>query len=342
MKKRLLSALLALCMMLTMMPTVAFAAEGDETTADPPASREGNVAYIERGTADIYCNSLDTVIQEAQDGDTIVLLRDFDAGLTTAWGINKDLTITGNHTITFDDYSFGIHGNNTLTLDGCHIVINNAAHTAYSDKPDNAAIMLDQGATLTLNNEASLVIDSPKGDGIATWDVGQTKETLNILNGSFYELKHSPGGGVEDYNGDSENVYINIDNQSRVYFHDNYSGFIGTLHVTSNNSIIDVINNTGNGSNGSDYNLTDSTVTFNDNGSHGMSARDITMVNSTVNADNNGCYGVYTKGQFTVDKTSKMNVTNNSSKGDYAGLKITSGVTAGKVENGAEITITDM
>lgn len=45
MKKRLLSALLALCMMLTMMPTVAFAAEGDETTADSPASRGGGVVY---------------------------------------------------------------------------------------------------------------------------------------------------------------------------------------------------------------------------------------------------------------------------------------------------------
>ena len=89
MKKRLLSALLALCMLLTMALTVAFAAEEDE-----PKPSEDYVAYIQQETDEkIYFNSLNEVIKTAQNNDTIVLLRDFEANLTAAWGINKNLTI---------------------------------------------------------------------------------------------------------------------------------------------------------------------------------------------------------------------------------------------------------
>ncbi|HIS49638.1 MAG TPA: isopeptide-forming domain-containing fimbrial protein [Candidatus Gallacutalibacter pullistercoris] len=42
-----------------------------------------------------------------------------------------------------------------------------------------------------------------------------------------------------------------------------------------------------------------------------------------------------------MDSTSKVVVTRNSAGGDYAGLKLTSGVTDGKVEAGAVVTITD-
>lgn len=53
MKKRLLSALLALCMMLTMMPTVAFAAEGEgSSTASETVSGEKNIAISQPQVVD--------------------------------------------------------------------------------------------------------------------------------------------------------------------------------------------------------------------------------------------------------------------------------------------------
>ena len=163
-------ALVVTLAMMFALPLSAHAAEGD-------VAKIGDVGYA----------TFDLAAKAVEDGETIELLADCESNLASAWAINKNVTIKGTHKVTFDDYSFGITGNNTLTLDGCGIVINNAAHTAYSDNPANAAIMLDKGATLTLDNGASLVIDSPAGDGIATWDVADSKnptmETLNILNG---------------------------------------------------------------------------------------------------------------------------------------------------------------
>lgn len=327
MKKRLLSALLALCMLLTMALTVAFAAEEDE-----PKPSEDYVAYIQQETDEkIYFNSLNEVIKTAQNNDTIVLLRDFEANLTAAWGINKNLTIKGNYTITFHDYSFGITGDNTLTLDGCHIVINNAKHTAYSDNPANAAIMVNDGATLTLDNGASLLINSAQGDGIATWDSNwkttdsehDTRyETINILNGSTYKyINSSSGGGIEDYNGDPYDMptcdVMNIKNNSTVEFVKNYSGIVGTWNVNIEDSALVVKNNNGNGSNGSNYNISNSTVTFDTNGGHGLSAGELSIDNSTVTANNNTYIGIAVGNNFTVKNGAKVTATGNASDSSY-------------------------
>ena len=104
---------------------------------------------------------------------------------------------------------------------------------------------------------------------------------------------------------------------------------------------MEVTNSIGNGSNGSHYTITDSTVNYSNNGSHGLSAGDLIIKNSTVTAENNGYYGAYSSRNFLVDSTSKLIVTKNSAKGDFAGLKLTGGVTDGKVEAGAIVTITD-
>lgn len=324
---RLLSALVALCMVLVLFPAAAMAEEG-------PVAQIGDTTY------DTFAAAAAAV----QDGQTIELLQDCESGLTGPWAVNKNVTVTGNYTVTFDYYSFGIHGANTLTLDGCHIVINNAGHTAYSDRVNNAAIMLDQGATLTLDNAATLVINTPEGDGIATWDVvaDNTTETLNILNGSSYVLNDSPGGGIEDYNTGSANVDVNVSNGSTMSVYNSYSGFIGTLDVTIDGSKVNVINSSGNGSNGSNFYISNgSVVTFEGNGSHGLSANDLTIESSSVvNAVDNGYYGAYSKAAFLVDGTSTLNVTGNSYGGDFAGLKLAGGVTSGLVEEGAVVTIT--
>ena len=59
MKKRILATLLSLCLVLTLLPTVALADEGD-------------VAQIEGGSS---YSSLADAISNAQDGDTVKLLK---------------------------------------------------------------------------------------------------------------------------------------------------------------------------------------------------------------------------------------------------------------------------
>ena len=297
--------------------------------------------------------------EAVKEGETIELLQDCNSGLTKAWAIDKKVTITGNYTVTFDTYSFGLNGNGVnggavLTLNGCHILINNASYTAYSDDPANAAIMLTEGAKIVLDNGASLIVDGAKGDGFATWDsINQEYsdtifEEIVIRNGSRYEFKNGTnGGGFEDYNGGEYDVPINdvisVEGNCEINCHDSYSGIIATWNVYVNHSILKVFNNSGNGSNGSNYYISNgSQVTFEGNGSHGISAADLKVeTGSTVTASKNGYYGAYSSGNFLVDGTSKMIVTGNSAKGDYAGLKLTAGVTDGKVEAGAVVTITD-
>ena len=291
--------------------------------------------------------TFDEAIQAALNsgGGTIVLLADCQYTTEKALAINTSITIKGPYTLTFDTYSFGISDPDTiLTLDGCTVNVNNAAYTAYSDNPANAAIMLNNGATLTLNN-ATLNINNPKGDAIAFWDTWKNFETVNISNGSHYEASGcNNGGGFEDYNGDGrpEQMFcqINID-ASTVKLHNSYSGFIGSMDINiSNDSTVEVYDNRGNGSNGANYYISDSAVKFERNGSHGMSATDITSTHSNIISKDNGYYGVYSKRDFHIDKTSTMQVTGNSHGGDFAGLKLTAGVTDGLVETGATVNIT--
>lgn len=117
-------------------------------------------------------------------------------------------------------------------------------------------------------------------------------------------------------------------------------GIIGTFDITISQSKVYVKNNKSYASNGSNFYISNgSEVQFEKNGTHGISAKDLTIEDSTVNSYDNGYYGIYANGKFLVDSSSKVNVKGNSSKYDCAGLKLTSGVTNGKVEAGAEINI---
>lgn len=328
MKGKGLRALGMLCALVAVL--LAWAAPAPAWAAEPVA-RIGDTDY----------QSFAEAAKAVQDGQTIELLQDCDSELTAAWAINKNVTITGNHTVTFTEYSFGITGQHELKLDGCKVVINNANKTAYSDNPANAAIMLDNGATITLDNKAELTIDSAAGDGIATWDTGSVAETVNVLNGSSYTcINCANGGGVEDYNAASPYNTFNISNDSVVSFRNNYSGVIGTWNVYVTSSKLEVLNSRGNGSNGSNYYLDNATVTYNENGDHGLSTGHLVIKNqSIVTANGNGRTGVNVgSGDFYLDGTSSLTANTNGAKYWGAGLNLTANGT-GEVESGAALTL---
>ena len=89
MKTRLFSGLIALCMLLTFLPTTAFAADGD-------VAQVGDKTYA----------TLDEAVAAAGDGSTIELLAD---AMTAGMNLSKNLTIKGadglaeKPTITFTD-----------------------------------------------------------------------------------------------------------------------------------------------------------------------------------------------------------------------------------------------
>ncbi len=316
MKKRMLSALLALCMVLTMAPTVAFAAEGEENPAVPSGSSGGDVVYTIDPDTNVKTayDSLDKAVDAVADNGTIELW-----GVVTTSGLNlrKNITIQGadglKPTITFTEYGIALWGK-ALTFKDCNIEMKGIGSTPYTGEWNWMTICANSDASLTLNNvemtmDAEGVSNSPHAIYFCNNNV------LNIQNGSKLTIKNYPQDALE-WDGGNGGYNVNITDSTFVSDH-NRSGFTGTFYATITNSNVDVINSTGNGSNGSHFIIKDSDVNFNDNGSHGLSAGELRIDNSTVTASNNTGMGITVNNGFAVSNNSIVTVTGNASNPSY-------------------------
>lgn len=308
-----------------------------------PGIAPGIAPLLENAVAkigDTEYPTLDAAVEAAQDGATIELLADAS---TDGLNLTKDLTIQAaaglseKPTLTFVKNGIALWGK-SLTFKDLNVVMNGIGSTPYTAEWSWMTICASKDASLTLNNttmtmDATGVTNSPH----AIYFCSNNK--LNVENGSVLTIKNYPQDALE-WDGGDGGYNVNITDSTFVSDH-NRSGFTGTFYATITNSRVDVINSSGNGSNGSNFAIDASEVMFANNGTHGISATDLTIENgSNVVSDNNGYYGVYANGDFLVDSTSTLTVTNNSARGDFAGLKLTSGVKNGKVEAGAVVTIT--
>ena len=321
--KRLLSTVVALMMLLSLLPTSAFAAEG-------PVAQIGDQIYT----------SLDDAVTAAEDGATIELLQDCEVQWTKANYINKSLTFTGNYTITMNTYGFGLAAGKTIRFDGCKVLLQDVSYTHNGDGQLNwGAIIMSSNTTLELDNGAEMKIVGGNKEANTNAIYASANSKINISNNSTLTLDNCKGGGIQ---WDGATCYLNITGGSHYIVQNGcYSGMAGTAEITVTDSTMSVTDCTGNGSNGSHFKISNSKVNFTGNGSHGISAGELTVTDhSTVVSDGNGMYGIYVSGEFYVDGTSKITVTQNSAAGDFAGLKLTSGVTNGLVEDGATVTIT--
>lgn len=71
--------------------------------------------------------------------------------------------------------------------------------------------------------------------------------------------------------------------------------------MTVDDSTVKVLNSTGNGSNGSHFDIKNgSDVEFSNNGVHGLSAGNLNIEDSTVTANNNGYNGIILTGKGTI------------------------------------------
>lgn len=280
----------------------------DETTTqneDTPNEEQEVKNYVAQ-INDTKYETFDEAYSASKDGDTIILLSD-----ATTEGINlkHNLIIDGKkHTLTFTDKGIAMW-KYSLTFKNMTVSMNGITSTPYTSEWNWMAIASSTNAKLILEN-TNMTIDAAGKSKNDTHAIYFCSNNVLSLKNSTLTIKNYKQDALE-WDGGDGGYNILLDNSS--YLSDNNrSGFTGTFTVkTINNSKIDVVNSTGNGSNGSHFEFHDSKVNFNNNGGHGLSAGLLTIDNSTVNANNNGANGIHVGGTLKVQNNSIVNIENN-------------------------------
>ena len=317
--KKLLAILLALVMVLTMIPAFA----------------EGEVAQI-GGTK--YA-TLDEAIEKAADSDTIVLLADCT---TAGMNLSKNLTIDGGeskYTVTFNDKGIALWGK-SLMFKNCKVVMNGIGSTPYAEW-SWMAICASKDALLLLENTEMTMNGAEGNTAHAIYFCSNNK--LNLTD-SKLEIKNYQQDALE-WDGGDGGYNVNITNSTFISDH-NRSGFTGTFTAKIDNSKVDVINSTGNGSNGSHFEIVNgSVVNFGDNNAHGLSTGRLTIDNSTVTANGNGGNGVHAGDTLIIKNNAVVEIKKNncsiSSKWTIPGALYVAGAEGSNIDKTSAVTITE-
>ena len=330
--KRLASVLLAAVMLFSLLGTGALAAGAGEENA-----------YVAK-VGETFYTTLDEAVEQAPEGSTIELLTD----CTLNVGFNKSLTFTGTGRILIEKQltsngegwmCFGLYDSSrVLTFDGPGVEV------LWMSDGSAPWLMLSLSATLNVTNGATLTFafdsTTTKTRNAIYMNEGAV---LNVTNGSTFQILAVGTGGTAgqgiqlDKTGKST---INVTGNSKFLIDGTNRGYVNSPVIYVEDSEFTVQNCTSNASNGGNFTAVNSTVVYQNNRGHGLSAGSVILKNSNFTSHNNGYYGVYVSGKFLVDGTSVMTVSNNSYGGDFAGMSLTAGVTDGRVEAGAVVTIT--
>lgn len=297
MSKKILAMLMAVAMAFSLLPVTVLAEE------NKPVAKVGDVTYT----------SLDAAVEAAKNTDDAVI--DVLADCTTA-GLNlsKDLTIQGAEglepkpTIKFTKNGIALWGK-SLTFKNCNVEMKGIGSTPYTAEWNWQTICASRDASLTLDG-ATMTMDGTGTAGNVHAIYFCTNNELNLSNGSELKIENYNQDALE-WDGGDGGYNVNIKDSTYISDH-NRSGFTGTFYATIDSSIVEVINSTGNGSNGSHFDIKNrSNVKFNDNGSHGLSAGNLTIDNSTVTANGNGANGIHTIGTLNICNKSNVEIKNN-------------------------------
>lgn len=299
--KKLLAIMLALVMVLAMVPAFA----------------EGDVAQIDGAKY----TTLDEAITAAKDGETIELLADCESDGFTIDG--KTITISGDisennrrqHTVTLkgDDVPGSGKGNivlknaGKLNLNNCTFKTNRKI-TLYADSAlDCTNIRLEMDA----NKEK--FSDKPEGNIYYDGAIEMERRPCRITFNRCSVLIQNYLGNAIRWDEETWSYEFQVRFTESDFMATNCrSGFTGRLWVDVDNSKVDVVENYGNGSNGSRYTINnDSVVNFNNNGKHGLSAWTLKINDSTVNAIGNGGDGIVAF-QTDINATSHVLVKENA------------------------------
>ena len=321
-----------------------------EALQNTNVAAEGDVAKV----GDAYYSNIDDAIENAPENSTIeLLLDDPDKTVEPTKTFYKSLIFTGTGTLKYDIYGWRYNGN--LTFDGPNVALN-CTTTSNAKAADNGEagewfiMVLNGSLNFTNGAKGTFSFDSKISHGnevtnCAIYTNDNATCTINVSKGSSLKIWGSNTKGVNGQGiqlGRTSNSGIFVTDKSTFLIDGTNRGYVNSPAIYVEDSTFTVQNCTANASNGGKFTATKgSTITYQNNAGHGLSAGDVTIEGSKFTADNNGYYGLYASSGFYVDSTSTVNVTHNSHGGDFAGLKLTSGVTDGLVEAGATINITD-
>ena len=311
--------------------------EGEGTGSGDESQETACVAQI----GDTKYDTLDEAVADAADRATITLLADCE---TKGLNLDKNLTIAGStektFTVTFKDKGIALWGK-ALTFKDCAVRMTGIGSTPYTAEWNWMAICASEGASLTLENATMTMDGTNAGDAHAIYFCSNNQ--LNLMNSSL-TIRNYAQDALE-WNGGDGGYNVNFIKSTFVSDH-NRSGFTGRFVATFDNSKVDVINSTGNGSNGSHFDIKNgSVVRFNDNGSHGLSAGWLTIDNSTVEALRNGANGVHTGSTLTIRNNAVVTIRENrcaiSSKWSIPGALYVTGGQGSTIDATSTVTITD-
>ena len=257
----------------------------------PSAYADGAVARI----GEKEYNTFDEAVTAAKNGETVTLLADAE---TAGLNLSKDLTIDGGgNALKFTDKGIALWGH-ALVLKNVNASMAGVGSTPYTAEWKWMSVCASKDASLTLDGATLTMDGTGAGNVHAIYFCSNNK--LNLKNGSNLTIKNYKQDALE-WDGGDGGYNVNIEGDSTYTSDHCRSGFTGTFVVTVDNSKVNVVNSTGNGSNGSHFNIKNgSTVDFSRNGGHGLSAGDLTIDDSTVTANDNAYNGIiFTgKGEF--------------------------------------------
>lgn len=307
--------------------SAASAAEGVAASTTGVVAKIGEQSYA----------TLDEAIAAAKSGDTIVLVAN-----ATTQGINMkgDLTINGaGNTITFEKDGIAIF-DHALTFKDAIVSMMGIGSTPYAEWKW-MAICASKDGSLTLDNTAMSLDGTGTASGThAIYFTSNNK--LNVANGSTLVVSNYPQDALE-WDGGDGGYNLNVTGGSKVVLDHNRSGIAGTFFVKVDASELAVINNRGNGSNGSHFDIANgSEVSFKDNGYHGLSAGKLFVKGSTVTCTGNGVYGITVGNSLNVDGTSTLKANGNKTKASASsggGLRITKNARENFIAKGAVVEI---
>lgn len=301
--------------------------------APSAALAEGNVARV----GDAEYSTFDEAFAAATDGQTVTLLAN---ATTKGLDVRKDVTVDGaGHSLAFVEKGIALWGK-SLTLKNVAATMTGIGSTPYTAEWGWMTICASKNASITLDN-AKLSMDGA-GTGNNTHAIYLTgNNKLNLQNGSVLTVKNYKQDALE-WDGGDGGYNLNVTGGSKLVSDHNRSGLTGTFYATVDASTVDVINSTGNGSNGSHFDIRNgSSVTFSGNADHGLSAGNLSISNSTVTAENNGRNGIIFTGEGAF-KAATVKVSGTKGKSYWnAGIRLFKANAALTVDAASKVSITD-
>lgn len=210
----------------------------------PSAYADAAVARIDE--TGLEYNTFDEAVAAAENNQTVTLLGNAE---TTGLNLSKDLTIDGEgkFALNFTDKGIALWGH-ALVLKNVNASMTGIGSTPYTAEWNWMAVGASKGASLTLDGATLSMDGTGAGNVHAIYFCSNNK--LNLKNGSNLTIKNYKQDALE-WDGGDGGYNVNIETGSTYTSDHCRSGFTGTFVVTVDKSKVNVVNSTGNGSNGS-------------------------------------------------------------------------------------------